>query len=807
MSRQATLHRLKRFLVRVWNNVREAFNVLWIARVSAISVFAGAVLFIAIPPVRDTFLEIRDDGLLSWSDLWRWAAFFVAAVLFWALPVHYAARRNLSHDPNPFFADSDARESERPTGSILWGLWIPRVLSVACFAAIAVGAFMAQNALRVVPQSSGQIEAAHQYDVINEHTNRIALLALLFCAGIWIFLQQRKSIFGRTPEKVGTVLLATLLCLFVALFVLPVGTLTLTRAALIPLLVGGWIPLLALLAYYGRRTRAPLILALFILLELAAVYGADHNVRTLWALPGDSVSRTQPEPTGARFVRATLDNAIRDWRSINCPHGPCPRPIVVAASGGASRAGFFTAAALGYLLDQSRNDPRLNDFRNQLFAISSVSGSSTGAAFFAAALRAEKDDGSNPCREADDSGLVYFSHRPKNWKECMELLLAGDFISATLFSYLFKDAAQGVAAAVSLKMPDRAAVLEESWESRFCKNAGALGCDKVEFAGLEAPFLKVTGHSDQDRAKGTWYPLLFFNGTDADTGRRVIVSPVNSHMNSGDRIFADAYDLHELLADDPGSKEARPLGEQAAQNPGGLERDVSLSTAALLSARFPLISPPGVVTNRQDKLVARIIDGGYFENFGATTALELARQLTQAKLDPFVIEITNDPEMLVARRTEKPGANAHGSLLCSVDDFDPLCEPDPPINEIQKNYWFSDIRGPLSGLFGSRNAHGGQALRSLAGFAGPGTAFCPSQEAKNPISFVHIVVHPQYQVSWWSRFLGDQTTCTRVEVPLNWWLSKPVQNYLNDQIEKKALEKEPSAINHVLVVMQKKPHL
>ena len=222
----------------------------------------------------------------------------------------------------------------------------------------------------------------------------------------------------------------------------------------------------------------------------------------------------------------------------------------------------------------------------------------------------------------------------------------------------------------------------------------------------------------------------------------------------------------------------------------------------MLSARFPLISPPGVVSNRQDSVVARIIDGGYFENFGAATALELARQLKQAGLDPFIIEITNDPELLIARRTEKPGANAQGSLLCSVEDVDPLCEPDPPINEIQRNYWFSDVRGPLSGLFGSRSAHGGQALRSLAGFAGPGTVFCPSRDAAKPVSFVHIVVHPQYQTSWWSRFVWwDQATCTRVEVPLDWWLSKPVQNYLDDQI----LKKNISAINEVLKVMEKKP--
>jgi hypothetical protein len=800
MSLQPTFHRLKQFLGRLWDNVLDALSVLWITRVSAISVAAGAVLFIAIPPVRDTLLEMRGDSPLSLPDLLRWAAFFVCAVLFWALPVHYAARRNVRHDS--FFADSKERESERVTGSDWWGLWIPRFLGVACLAAIAVGAFMAQNALHVAPQgtSSMPLEApVQQYDSVTDQTYGIAVFALLLCVGIWIFLKQRSSIFFGTSQRVGTVLLTALLFVFAVLFFIPVGWLSLARAPLIPLLIGGWIPLLALLAYYGRMSRVPLILLLFLVLEIATALGANHEARVLWASPDDSISRTRPDATGQRFIRPSLDRAIDHWKSINCPRGDCPRPILVAASGGASRAGFFTAATLGDLLDRSRNNPRLNDFRNQLFAISSVSGSSTGAAFFAAALRAANDDRSNPCRGPDRSGLVYFHDRPTSWRRCMEQLLAGDFISSTLFAYVFKDAAQGLAALGGFRILDRAAVLESSWERRFCQNAGPPGCDKAEFRGLEAPFLKVAAQTDQDRAKGKWFPLLFFNSTDADTGRRVVVSPVTSHTGSGARIFADAYDLHDLLADLPSTEKDRTLDEQAAQYEGGLDRDVSLSTAALLSARFPLISPPGVVFNRQDKVVARIIDGGYFENFGATTALELAQQLKQAGLAPFVIEITNDPELLIARRIEMPGTNANDPMLCDVEDVDPLCEEDPPINDTQTTYWLSDIRGPLSGLFGSRNAHGGQALRSLASFAGPGTAFCRSGDqvsgVAQPISFVHIVVHPQYRLGWWNK-----ETCTRVELPLSWWLSKPVQTYLDHQI----MENEP-AIEEVIKVMEKRP--
>ncbi len=543
------------------------------------SAVAGALLFIAIAPVRDTFLESRWDGYISGEDLGRWSLFFVTALLFWVLPVHYAARRNLRHDP--FFADSVEQDNVRPTGINWWGLWIPRVLAVGCLVSIAVGALLARNAVRITPATlSPKQHGAYQFDAIDHQTIAIAVVALLLCVGVWIFLKKRRYLFGGTSQQLGTALLIAVLVVFVALVFVPVATLNLTRAALIPVLIGGWIPLLALLAYYGRMTRLPLILALFIALEIAAVYGANHQVRDLWASPSGLVSRSQPEPSQARFIRPSLESAIADWKTINCPNGgQCPRPILVAASGGASRAGFFTAATLGYLLDQSRsNKLAMNDFRDQLFAISTVSGSSTGAAFFAAALRAENTDGSNPCRKQAD--LDYLSSLPTNWKECMEQLLAGDFISPTLFSYVFKEAAQGVIGAITviaprltafvgLKVPDdRAVVLEKSWEARFCEYAGAPKCDSEEFSGLKAPFLKVADFSDQDRAVGKWYPMLFFNSTDVDTGRRVVVSSVTSKLRSDVRLFGDAYDLHDLLADDPDFK-GKPAAGRARSSARG----------------------------------------------------------------------------------------------------------------------------------------------------------------------------------------------------------------------------------------------
>ncbi len=52
-----------------------------------------------------------------------------------------------------------------------------------------------------------------------------------------------------------------------------------------------------------------------------------------------------------------------------------------------------------------------------------------------------------------------------------------------------------------------------------------------------------------------------------------------------------------------------------------LGKDVRASTAAHNSARFSYVSPAGDLGNGNGS----VIDGGYFENYGALSALELAR--------------------------------------------------------------------------------------------------------------------------------------------------------------------------------------
>jgi hypothetical protein len=158
---------------------------------------------------------------------------------------------------------------------------------------------------------------------------------------------------------------------------------------------------------------------------------------------------------------------------------------------------------------------------------------------------------------------------------------------------------------------------------------------------------------------------LLLNATSVDTGRRVIASELapsyrfdGEHQNR--RVFPEAYDLFELLTHIP-------------------KDDIPLSTGATLSARFPIISPYGALSSDDPRRPSeRVVDGGYFENDGVTTALDLALAIKQLRpeLEPVVLHVTNDP-------VQRAG-----------DNFSKGHMPErqaPPVAEPRESLWFESL--------------------------------------------------------------------------------------------------------------------
>ena len=262
---------------------------------------------------------------------------------------------------------------------------------------------------------------------------------------------------------------------------------------------------------------------------------------------------------------------------------------VVAAEGGGIYAAFRTAMFLTVLQDLCPG------FSHHLFAISSVSGGSVGAAIFNGLMqkRAEPSgsvESEAGCQRTDDVRLA----------DIAEGILKNDFLSPALAAFLFPDFLQRF---LPFRVPpfDRARALESSIEAAW--NGGTQSYEQHYSVGhpeaqaplergnpLSAPFA-LSWNPESDA------PALLINCTDVISGEKKIIAP-----------FAVDSDLLPL-------------------------RNISLSTAAVLSARFPWLTPPGwypVKDHAGKETAVELVDGGYVDNSGVVTALTLVKKMQQA---------------------------------------------------------------------------------------------------------------------------------------------------------------------------------
>jgi hypothetical protein len=548
----------------------------------------------------------------------------------------------------------------------------------------------------------------------------------------------------------------------------------LPRALIVAVVLGGWLPLLTWLSGRGRKRSVPLISGGLLLLALvSALFGDNHSVRRIATAEYAPRLKDAPPPV---YAPMTLNDAVDLWMNENgCKADPsrCPRPIIVAGAGGASRAGFFTASVIGHLMDGAgyyvaSAIPAMTagDVRKRIFAISGVSGSSVGAVMSVTAMARAGPDTRPPC--TDRSPALWYGAEINNWRDCVEALTAGDFLTPVVLGLIFNDR-------VSFGWwQDRAAVLEQSWEDRFAALTGA--ADRADWQDACPGDLRCAFMTLQPRS-GHWLPLLVLNGASTVTGRRIVTSiidpnytaancptrapsqstvetkelavtrqaPVSDVRKDQCLLFLESNSFHKLLdsSHEPGLWTRIMIWLRRFNGPTVLN-DVRLSTAAHNSARFPLISPPGALRNRQHQVIDRIVDGGYIENYGALTALELAQAIhaIQPELAPFVLALSNDPD--------------------SDPDLNPLDAPD--------GAFLSDIMVPIEAILSARAGHGrlamGQVEAVLDHLAQPA---CGAQTA-------HVRVWPQFAITNSDKKLSRP-------VSMSWWLSTPIQIHLHQQTE------------------------
>jgi heme exporter protein D len=352
--------------------------------------------------------------------------------------------------------------------------------------------------------------------------------------------------------------------------------------------------------------------------------------------------------------------------------------VIVATAGGGIRAAYWTAT----VLEKIKADLGPNGFPPYLFAISGVSGGSLGATAFDAAL-ANSDEAA--CREKCKSSTEFLSE---------------DFLAPTLASGIFKDAPASFLP--DLGQDDRGAALEQGFEH-------------ASQGLLERPFLSLFPYGGQ---AASWRPILLLNATHEESGKRIITSHILIERN----VFVDALDALHVL-----------------------ESDVRASTAAHNSARFSYISPAGNLGRRKDpdseswmltdltswkKSVAdwngSVIDGGYFENYGALTALELARaaEATLNAENPHVklviLMISSDPDLAKAHtvvRIHEPKDGKECLVSSTEREQERAAQPRNYLSVEPgqvANAWLNEFVAPLQGIQSAREAHGNRAAAELA---------------------------------------------------------------------------------------------
>lgn len=710
-------------------------SVVWHCRVSFASCAFGFLLMAMASPVWDLLAD-RDGGFVAEATL------VGVVLLFWAFPVYLSAR-NVLLDRTTIRSFATSARIRTQNGVCLYRrlvCGVPIALGLACILAICFGV----DEARVNFAAADFPEAAGLLPVLSARWWWLAT-----GAGLYLVVAIVLSGARRRPQRSFRVLICLSLLVLVCLVVVPdVVPPALPRATTLILLLGAIVAPLTALQKIAQRVRLPVV---FMSLAAVLVLAGACNTNRIRLLPAVT---TETEPS--------IEQAVRRWKEANgcSASAKCPHPIIVAAQGGGSRAAFFTASVLGGLLDTTRSHAgRFNDFGRQLFAISSVSGSSMAAAITRAALEdAGPAAGSRtpPCRRSDSLWFASVTGSPdptKSWRGCLEAIAAGDFLSPVIVGLMVRDHIPvGV---------DRAQILEQVWERRYRRLTGR--------DTLAQPF--GTEVARRLNATGEWLPLLFLNATSLSQGRRIVGSELRpftcAKLQIPEALFPESFALSNLLESDPGDRGSNLCRDGSASTGWAVGRP-RLSTAAVLSARFPVISPPAAIWLSNKGPTEYVVDGGYFDNDGLATAAELARFLKeQAELEPVILHIRNEPLVVAA-----PGEPAKPPF----DAIVPQLSFSPPLpRRIQPSY-LAALEVPLLGLNRVRGAHffeyERQSIRSATDF---------------------------YVVSAWAR-PPPPSTARLFEPAVSWWVSPTVQAYLHREVDN---SRNAANMEEISAVLQK----
>jgi hypothetical protein len=383
-----------------------------------------------------------------------------------------------------------------------------------------------------------------------------------------------------------------------------------------------------------RRTPVFLLLAVWALVAAKVDQdGSYYDVRT--APASEQAQSLARQEIAFDRVRPRRRDAFDEWAARR-PAAPAVPLVFVSAAGGGIRAGYWVATVLDCVLEGrgdeacSRHGEAANTRANgSVFAASGISGGSVGLAAYVTHLRHDPED--------------------PDWRDER---LGDDYIAPMIGWWLFVDAPLSLIRRDG--GGDRAEIIERAFERSWVDDIGDRGAagliwkrgastDGTPFsAGIFDLWARAQRREDVS------LPLLLLNGTKVQDGCRfnasVFDASVEYRVREGSsavaaRLAEDclALRLFERTPPDVESIYVKPenrtdwtfASTEDLSDFVCRENDIRLSTAAMLSARFPFALPSGRLEKCRTRRAPAInvVDGGYFDTSGASPIVELWTEL------------------------------------------------------------------------------------------------------------------------------------------------------------------------------------
>lgn len=527
----------------------------------------------------------------------------------------------------------------------------------------------------------------------------------------------------------------------------------------------------------------PVLSLLAILTILGPIWMNLHAVRVV-----DDLNAMSPA------ARVSLADYFQKWVAV-CAQGNKSdpvRPVIVAAAGGASRAGLWTARVLT-LVDRDLVQAKTKD--SSIFLISSVSGGTLGAAEYLSMRAGQTKVAGAQCHLSDVS-------EDSAGERGMVAALSADAISPALAAMLLSDAPRAIVGVVAapivaihnhyatvpwvLRGNDRAEALERAFEANWDRYGIGLKPSPGSPLGLDLPYLSL--FYDSPGVLRNFVPALVGNGTDEQNGDRIVTAPFKVN---GEQFCVDTRRWH--LSDDKCRKTVSAyswgrLGPllSPSNSLALLGADVPISTAITNTSRFPFVSPSGELTPvvYKKEMISgvtkpdsgksyqrdsdQVIDGGYYENEGLETALEIADwlktygpALIKRPVYPLIVEATADAGIKMPRPNVPPGGGdlkkEERIARCGNEKaVDPGIARGKPRD--------SQLLVPIVGIDAARSGHSHVALEEAQ------QDYC--REAGHQ-AFFNFYLYDGPRGDTWAN-LDDHA----FDVPLNWVLSKRVAGFM-----------------------------